>query len=104
MAAHDKDDLSPPHEGRFTMAPCHIPEFRSPAYEQAFNELWALACRGQVSVEQVRQEMLRLRRQFAIGAREIDPGMFASRTYRVPSAASVLPQRRGDFSPGACRA
>jgi hypothetical protein len=50
------------------MAPCHIPGYRSPEYQHAFDELWTLACHGQVTVEQVRQEMLRLRSRFGIGA------------------------------------
>ena len=48
------------------MAPCHIPEYRSPEYERAFDELWALACRGRVSVAQVRREMLRLHQEFVM--------------------------------------
>ena len=47
------------------MAPCHIPEYRPPEYEQAFDELWALACRGLVTVQQVRQEMRRLQAELA---------------------------------------
>lgn len=49
------------------MAPCHIPAYRSPDYEQGFNALWALACRGQVTVEQVRQEMMRLHWKHVVG-------------------------------------
>lgn len=49
------------------MAPCHIPGYRSPEYEQGFDELWALACRGLVTVDQVRQEMMRLQWKYAVG-------------------------------------
>lgn len=49
------------------MAPCHVPGYRSPEYQRAFDELWAQACRGRVTVEQVRQEMLRLRCRYVTG-------------------------------------
>jgi hypothetical protein len=54
-------------KGRLFMAPCHIPGYRSAEYEQAFDELWALACHGQVTVDQVRQEMMRLHWKYVVG-------------------------------------
>lgn len=44
--------------------PFHVPGFRPPEYERAFDALWARACRGQVSLEEVRHEMQALLEQF----------------------------------------
>lgn len=74
------------------MAPCHIPAYRSADYEQGFDELWALACRGLVTVEQVRQEMMRLQWKHVVGlpAHAGDQGLGDARAAAPESISPLL--------------
>lgn len=79
------------------MAACHIPGYRSPQYEQGFDELWALACRGLVTVEQVRQEMMRLhwRHVVALPRHDGAQGLGDARAAAPESISPVLVARDG---------
>jgi hypothetical protein len=101
MAANDKSiPTLPTTESRLAMAPCHVPGYRSPEYEHAFDELWALACQGAVSVEHVRQEMLQLRRQFVIGTRRSEIGTRPAHHGPAGLADATSEQRRSELNPG----
>lgn len=72
------------------MAPCHVPGYRCAEYEQAFDELWALACRGQVTVDQVRQEMMRLHWKYVVALPRHAPAQRLDQA-KPPAPASISP-------------